>query len=97
VLCACSRAELAEFGEPDFVIYNGGAFPANKVRSAAAGAKLQQAQSCSRRQRHCRLDQQYAHTRVNVLIASNDPYAQSGPGRYERLGTSAQMRMFQYC
>jgi hypothetical protein len=30
--CACSRSELAEFGEPDFVIYNGGCFPANKVR-----------------------------------------------------------------
>jgi phosphoenolpyruvate carboxykinase (ATP) len=29
--CACSRSELAEFGEPDFVIYNGGCFPANKV------------------------------------------------------------------
>jgi hypothetical protein len=26
-----SREELASFGEPDFVIYNGGAFPANKV------------------------------------------------------------------
>jgi phosphoenolpyruvate carboxykinase (ATP) len=27
-----TREELANFGEPDFVIYNGGAFPANKVR-----------------------------------------------------------------
>jgi phosphoenolpyruvate carboxykinase (ATP) len=29
-----SREELATFGEPDFVIYNGGAFPANKVQQS---------------------------------------------------------------
>jgi len=26
-----TKEELEQFGEPDFVIYNGGAFPANKV------------------------------------------------------------------
>jgi hypothetical protein len=42
VLCCapCSRSELAEFGEPDFVIYNGGAFPANKVRVCVPVPKL---------------------------------------------------------
>ena len=29
-----TKEELANFGEPDFVIYNGGAFPANKVSSS---------------------------------------------------------------
>jgi hypothetical protein len=31
-----TREELANFGEPDFVVYNGGAFPANKVSNAFA-------------------------------------------------------------
>ena len=27
-----TKGELQDFGEPDFVIYNGGAFPANKYQ-----------------------------------------------------------------
>jgi hypothetical protein len=63
VLCACSRAELAEFGEPDFVIYNGGAFPANKVRGVAAGATSQQA--------HLNTVCRYIATGVNVGATSS--------------------------
>jgi phosphoenolpyruvate carboxykinase (ATP) len=40
MLIRLSCEELAAFGEPDFVIYNGGAFPANKLRQSCKSAAV---------------------------------------------------------